>query len=48
MHSIWFSRFGVEDKAGFVSAVGEDLELLVEGGHLWLEEDVPLFEEVGK
>ena len=45
MHSIWFSRFGVEDKAGFVSTVGEDLEPLVEGGHLWLEEDVPLFEE---
>ena len=28
-----------------MATVGEDLEPLVEGGHLWLEEDVPLFEE---
>ena len=45
MHSIRFGRFGVEDEAGLVSAVGEDLEPLVEGGDLGLEEDVPLLEE---
>ena len=45
MHSIRFCSSRVEDQAGLVATVGEDLEPLVEGGGLWFEKNVPLFKE---
>ena len=45
LHSIRFYSSRVEDQAGLVATVGEDLEPLVEGGGLRSEKDVPLFEE---
>ena len=43
LHSIRFHSSRVEDQAGLVATVGEDLEPLVQGGGLWLEKNVPLF-----
>ena len=45
LHSIWLCGGRVEDEAGLVPAAGEDLEPLVEGGLLLLEEDVPFLEQ---
>ena len=39
------SEYTQSGSADLGSPVGEHLEPLVEGGNLWLEEDVPLFEQ---